>query len=203
MIGALSRNWWAFVVRGLAAIAIGVLAFTQPGATLIALVAVFAAFAIFDGVLAIAAGVSLEGSPRWMFILGGILGIAIGLLTINRPDVTALALVFLIGVWAIATGISEVVAAYNFRQVLENEWLLAISGIVSIAFGALLIVSPGDGVFAVLWLIGYFAILAGILYIAAGLRLRGVHEKLRPLEKAASAMGSALGQGQNPTATSS
>jgi uncharacterized membrane protein HdeD (DUF308 family) len=184
MIGSLSRNWWAFVLRGVVAIALGILAFVQPGATLIALIAVFAAYAIFDGVLAIAAGVSVDGGPRWMLILGGILGIVIGLLTINRPDVTAVALVLLIGVWAIATGVAEAVAAYSFREVLENEWLLAISGVISIAFGALLIVAPGDGIFAVLWLIGYYAIFAGIVYIAAGLRLRSVHEKLQPIEKA-------------------
>jgi uncharacterized membrane protein HdeD (DUF308 family) len=86
------------------------LAFVQPNATLVVLIAAFAAYAIFDGVLAISAGVSMDGGPRWMLILGGILGIAVGLLTINRPDVTALALVLLIGVWAIATGIAEAVA---------------------------------------------------------------------------------------------
>ena len=184
MIGSLSRNWWAFVLRGVVAIALGVLAFVQPGATLLALIAVFAAYAIFDGVLAVAAGVSVEGGPRWLFILGGILGIAVGLLTINRPDVTAIALVYLIGIWAIATGVAEAVAAYQFRQALTNEWLLAISGVVSVAFGAFLIVAPGDGVFAVLSVIGFYALFAGIMYIAAGLRLRGVHEKLQPLEQA-------------------
>jgi uncharacterized membrane protein HdeD (DUF308 family) len=194
MIGSLSRNWWAFVLRGIVAIALGILAFVQPGATLIALIAVFAAYAIFDGVLAIAAGVSVEGGPRWLFILGGILGIVVGLLTINRPDVTAVALVLLIGVWAIATGVSEAVAAYSFRQALENEWLLAISGVVSVVFGVFLIVAPGDGIFAVLWVIGYYAIFAGIMYIAAGIRLRGVHEKLQPLEKA-------FASGGQPTAT--
>ena len=189
MIGSLSRNWWAFVIRGIVAIALGVLAFVSPGATLVALIAVFAAFAIFDGILAIAAGISVDGSPRWMFILGGILGIVIGVLTINRPDITAVALVLLIGVWAIATGVAEAVAAYSFRDVLENEWLLAISGIVSVAFGALLIFAPGDGVLALLWLIGIYAIAAGILYIAAGLRLRSVNEKLQPLAKAMTGAG--------------
>jgi uncharacterized membrane protein HdeD (DUF308 family) len=189
MVGSLSRNWWAFVLRGIVAIALGVLAFASPGATLVALIAVFAAFAIFDGILAIAAGISVDGGPRWMFILGGILGIVIGVLTINRPDITAVALVLLIGVWAIATGVAEAVAAYSFREVLENEWLLALSGIVSVAFGALLIFAPGDGVLALLWLIGFYAILAGILYIAAGLRLRSVHEKLQPLEKAMGGAG--------------
>jgi uncharacterized membrane protein HdeD (DUF308 family) len=186
MIGMLSQNWWAFVLRGVVAIALGILAFVQPSATLLALIAVFAAYAIFDGVLAIAAGVSVEGGPRWLLIVGGILGIAIGLLTINRPDVTAIALVYLIAVWAIATGVSEAVAAYQFRQVLSNEWLLAVSGVVSVIFGAFLIVAPGDGVYAVLWVIGYYALFAGIMYIGAGLRLRGVHEKLEPLDKALS-----------------
>jgi len=198
MIGSLSSNWWAFVVRGIVAIALGVLAFVQPGATLIALIAVFAAYAIFDGVLAISAGVSVAGGPRWMLILGGILGILIGLLTINRPDITAISLVLLIGVWAIATGIAEVVAAYNFRQMLQDEWLLAISGVLSVAFGVLLIVSPGDGVFAVLWIIGFYAILAGVVYVAVGLRLRSVHETLQPFQKAVSEAASG---GKTPTAS--
>ena len=185
MIGSLSASWWAFVVRGLVALAIGILAFVQPGATLVALVAVFAAYAIVDGVLAIAAGVTVESGPRWMFIVGGILGIVVGLLTINRPDVTAIALVLLIGVWAIATGVTEVAAAYQFRQVLENEWLVALSGVISVVFGVFLIVAPGDGIFAVLWIIGFYAILAGITYLAVGIRLRGVHQKLAPMEKAA------------------
>jgi uncharacterized membrane protein HdeD (DUF308 family) len=202
MIGSLSRNWWAFAIRGILAIALGILAFVEPGITLVALIAVFAAYAIFDGVLAIAAGVSVEGGPRWLFILGGILGIAIGLLTLNRPDITAIALVYLIAVWAIATGVSEAAAAYSFREVLENEWLLAISGVVSVAFGVLLIFEPGDGVLAVLWLIGFYAIFAGVMYIGAGLRLRSVHEKLAPVEKA---MGAGSGQsragGQGTSAT--
>jgi uncharacterized membrane protein HdeD (DUF308 family) len=184
MIDSLSGSWWAFVVRGLVALAIGILAFVQPGVTLIALIAVFAAYAIVDGVLAIAAGVTVDSGPRWMFIVGGILGIVIGLLTINRPDVTAVALVLLIGVWAIATGVTEVAAAYQFRQVLENEWLVALSGVISVVFGVFLIVAPGDGIFAVLWIIGFYAILAGITYLAAGIRLRGVHQKLAPMDRA-------------------
>ena len=99
------------------------------------------------------------------------------MLTINRPDVTAIALVYLIAAWAIATGVSEAVASYQFRQVLSNEWLLAISGVVSVIFGAFLIVAPGDGVYAVLRAIGYNVLFAGVMY-AARLRLRGLHEKL-------------------------
>jgi uncharacterized membrane protein HdeD (DUF308 family) len=190
MIGMLSQNWWAFALRGVVAIALGILVFVEPGATLVALIAVFAAYAIFDGVLAIAAGASIEGGPRWMFIVGGLLGIALGLLTIERPDVTAVALVFLIGVWAIATGVSEAVAAYQFRAVLENEWLLVLSGVVSFGFGALLIVAPGAGIYAVLALIGYYALLAGIIYLGVAYRLRSVHKKVAPIANTIQRVGS-------------
>jgi uncharacterized membrane protein HdeD (DUF308 family) len=198
MIGMLAQNWWTFVLRGVVALAIGILAFVNPGVTLIALIAVFAAYAIFDGVLAVAAGVSVEGGPRWLLILGGILGLAIGILTIYRPDVTALALVYLIAIWAIGTGVAEAVAAYQYRQVLQNEWLLAISGIVSVIFGVYVIVAPGDGALAILWVIGFYAILAGILYIAAGLRLRSVNEKLQQVDKTLS--GAAQPRESKPTA---
>jgi uncharacterized membrane protein HdeD (DUF308 family) len=184
MIGMLSQNWWAFALRGVVAIALGILAFVEPNATLVALIAVFAAYALLDGVLAIAAGVSVEGGPRWMFIVGGVLGIALGLLTIGRPDVTAVALVIVIGVWAIAPGVSEAVAAYQFRAVLENEWLLVLSGVVSFGFGVLLIVAPGAGIYAVLALIGYYALLAGIIYLGVAYRLRSVHEKVAPIANA-------------------
>jgi uncharacterized membrane protein HdeD (DUF308 family) len=177
VIKLLAENWWAFALRGVVAIALGILAFVEPGATLAAAIAVFAAYAIFDGVLGIAAGVSVEGGPRWMFILSGILGIALGLVTIARPDVTAVALVLLIGVWAIATGVSEAVAAFQFRAVLENEWLLVLSGVISVAFGVLLIFEPGTGVFAVLALIGFYALFAGVIYLGVAYRLRSLREK--------------------------
>jgi uncharacterized membrane protein HdeD (DUF308 family) len=107
----LTRNWWAFVLRGVIAIALGGLAFAVPGPTLVALIAVFAAYAIVDGILAIIAGVGTPGSPRWWFIVGGIAGIAIGLFTIFSPGTTAIALVLLIGIWSIATGAAQIIAA--------------------------------------------------------------------------------------------
>lgn len=186
MTGMLSRTWWALALRGIVAIALGLLAFLVPGPTLVALIAVFAAYAIVDGVLAIVAGAGTPGGPRWWIILGGILGIAIGLFTFYSPGTTALALVLLIGIWAIVTGVAEVMAAYTLRRVLDREWLLALSGVISVAFGVLLVVSPGDGVLAVLWLIGYYAIFSGAMYLALAFRLRGVADRT-----AASASGRA------------
>ena len=168
----LTRNWWTFVLRGAIAIVLGVLAFVVPGPTLVALIAVFAAYAIVDGVLAIIAGARTDRGPRWWFILGGIAGIAIGLFTIYSPGTTAIALVLLIGVWSIATGVAEILAGWQLRREIEGELLLVIGGVISIIFGVYLVVAPGPGVLAVLWLIGFYAIFAGVLYVAQGLRLR-------------------------------
>ncbi len=170
----LSRNWWAFALRGVVALVLGVLAFVVPGPTLVALIAVFAAYATIDGILAIVAGAASPGGPRWWIILGGIAGVGIGLFTIYSPGTTAIALVLLIGVWSIATGVAEIVAAYTLRRAIDGELLLAVSGVISIAFGAFLVVAPGTGVLAVLWLIGFYAIFAGVMYLAMGIRLRGL-----------------------------
>ncbi len=168
----LTRNWWTFVLRGAIAIVLGVLAFVVPGPTLVALIAVFAAYAIVDGVLAIIAGARTDRGPRWWFIIGGIAGIAIGLFTIYSPGTTAIALVLLIGIWSIATGAAQILAAWQLRREIEGELLLVIGGVISIIFGVYLVVAPGPGVLAVLWLIGLYAIFAGVLYVAEGFRHR-------------------------------
>jgi uncharacterized membrane protein HdeD (DUF308 family) len=179
MLTALAaQNWGMFIVRGILALALGVLVFAAPGPSLAALILVFAAYAIVDGILAIGLGVSAPGGPRWLLVLGGILGIGIGVYTTVSPGITAIALVLLIGSFAIVRGVAEVATAIRLRSTIENAWLYVLSGVVSVAFGAFLIVSPGDGVLAVLFLIGYYAIFAGFTYIAVGFRLRQVNKSL-------------------------
>ena len=173
-----AQNWGMFVVRGILALALGVLVFVAPGPSLAALILVFAAYAIVDGILAIGLGVSAPGGPRWLIVLSGILGIAIGVYTFVSPGVTAIALVLLIGSFAIVRGVSEVATAIRLRSTIENAWLYVLSGIVSIIFGGFLIYAPGDGVLAVLFLIGYYAIFAGFMYLALGFRLRRVNKTL-------------------------
>ena len=182
MIGNLVRNWWAFVVQGILAIGVGVAAFVIPAPTLAAFLAVFAVYAVFTGVFEIAGGVSMENGPKWSLVLGGIASIAVGAITFASPASTAVAATLLVGIFAIATGVGRTSAAYTLGG-LRNSWLLALSGIVSIAFGLLLIVAPGAGVLAVLWLIGYYAIFAGIMSIAVGLRLRGVGQDVSSFEQ--------------------
>jgi uncharacterized membrane protein HdeD (DUF308 family) len=185
MLTALAaQNWGMFVLRGVLAIALGVLVFAAPAPSLAALIFVFAAYAIVDGIFAIAFGATAPGGPRWLLVVAGILGIAIGTYTFVSPQVTAVALVLLIGSFAVVRGVAEVGTAIWLRNHVENEWLYVLNGIVSIVFGTFLIVAPVEGAFAVLFVIGFYALFAGVTYVATGLRLRGVS---KTLETAASA----------------
>ena len=173
-----AQNWGMFVLRGIVALALGVLAFAAPAPTLAGLIFVFAAYAIVDGILAIAFGVSVPGGPSWLLVIAGIVGIGIGVYTAVSPQVTAVALTLLIGTFAFVRGIAEVGTAIWLRNLIESVWLYVLSGIVSILFGAFLIVAPGDGAYAVLFVIGFYALFAGVMYVAIGLRLRGVNQAL-------------------------
>jgi len=173
-----AQNWAMFVIRGILALALGVLALAAPSPTLAALIFVFAAYAIVDGVFAIALGVSAPTGPSWLLVLGGIIAIAIGAYTAVSPQVTAVALVLLVGSFAIVRGVAEVGTAIWFRSVIQSAWLYVLSGLVSIVFGAYLILAPGDGALAVVYVIGFYAIFVGVMYTALGLRLRDVNKTL-------------------------
>ena len=173
MIGNLTRNWWFFALQGVLAIGIGVAAFVVPGPTLAAFIAAFAAYAIVTGVLGVAAGLSVPNGPSWALVAGGVAGIAVGAVTVAQPAATAVAVVLLVGIYAIATGVGQVVAARALGRV-SNSFLLGLSGVLSVAFGVLLIMAPGDGALAVLWLIGFYSILAGVSLLGFGLRVRGL-----------------------------
>jgi uncharacterized membrane protein HdeD (DUF308 family) len=190
MIKQLTRNWWVFVVQGVLAVGIGVAAFAAPGPTLAAFIAVFAAYAIVSGALGILAGLGVPNGPNWALTLGGVAAIALGAIAIASPDSTAVAAVLLVGIFAIATGVAQIAGAYTLRR-FSNTLLLGVSGVVSVAFGVLLLMAPTDGVLTVLWLIGFYAIFAGVMYIGTGLRLRGVDERISSLGAQATSAGGA------------
>jgi uncharacterized membrane protein HdeD (DUF308 family) len=174
MVIVLARNWWALALRGLFAILFGIAAFAWPGITLGALVLLYGAYALVDGVFAIAAAVvgRTDGMPWWALVLEGVAGIAVGIMTFAWPGITALVLLYLIAAWAVVTGIFEIVAAVRLRKEIQGEWLLALSGILSVLFGFALVFNPLAGALAVVWLIGAYAIAFGILMIALAFRLR-------------------------------
>ena len=174
MVDTFRLNWWLLALRGLVAVLFGVLAFVWPGATLITLVWLFGAFALVNGLLSlILAAKAPKGYPRiGSLILGGLLGILAGLLTFVMPGITALGLLMLIAAWAIVTGIMEVVAAIRLRKIIANEWLLILAGIASIAFGVILFLQPAAGALALIWWIGAWALVFGILLIVLAFRMR-------------------------------
>jgi uncharacterized membrane protein HdeD (DUF308 family) len=176
MTTVLMRNWWALALRGIFAILLGLAAFVLPGVTLAVLVALFGAYAVVDGVLAIIAGVrAAERHERWWsLVLKGLAGIVAGVLAFVWPALTALALLFLIAGWAIVTGVLEIVAAVHLHRA-HGEWLLILNGVLSILFGLFVIVWPGAGVLTLLWIIGVYAIVFGAVLLVLAFRLRNLH----------------------------
>ena len=153
-------------------IALGVAAILLPGPTLAALIAVFGAFALVDGVLSVIAGFMAPGKTRWWLVVAGAVGIGIGVLTFLSPTATAIALVLFIGAWSIVTGAGQVITAWRLRNEIEGEGWWILSGAVSVLFGAYLVIFPGEGALAVLWLIGFYAIFFGVTLLYLGWQAR-------------------------------
>ena len=178
MAADLARNWWLLALRGVIGILFGIGAFVWPGSTLAALVLVFGAYVFVDGIFAVVAGIGMRRQIDrwWLIVLEGVAGIILGLLTFRSPDTTALVLVTFIAAWSIVTGVLEIVTAVRIRAMIANEWLMILSGVVSIIFGILLIVQPGAGAISIVWLLGAYALLFGILTLMLAFRLRGLHD---------------------------
>jgi uncharacterized membrane protein HdeD (DUF308 family) len=176
MLGMLARNWWVVALRGVFAIVFGVLALIWPGLTLFVLIALFGAYALVDGVFAVIAGIAAYGQNErwWAVLLEGIAGILLGLLTFFYPGITALVLVYFIAAWALITGVFEIVAAIRLRKEISGEWMMILSGIVSIVFGLFLLVAPGAGALGLTAVIGAYAIVWGILLLILAFRLRNL-----------------------------
>jgi len=179
---ALARWWWTFILRGVLAILFGVLAFFAPGLGAAVLVGLFAAWVIIDGIGNIIAGVRGRGQDRswWLEILEGVVGIAAGLIALTFPVYAAGLLVLIIAVWAIVTGVLEIIAAIRLRELISGEVWMGLAGVASILFGVILIAFPAAGALSLVWLISSFAIVFGIFLILLGLRLRGLHELAQP-----------------------
>lgn len=169
------RTWWTVLIRGIAAVLFGLLALVWPSATLLALVLCFGAYALVDGVLALIAATREMGHGQrveWLFA-EGVFGVLAGLFTLIIPGVTALMLLYFIAAWAVLTGITEIVQAIELRREISNEWLLILSGVISVLLGVALALFPGAGALSLIWVIGIYAIFFGALLIGLSLRLRG------------------------------
>jgi uncharacterized membrane protein HdeD (DUF308 family) len=158
-------------LRGVFAVLFGLLTFLIPGITLLTLVLLFGAYAILDGIFDIISAVRAPGR-HWPLVLEGVVGIIIGILTFIWPGITTMVLLYLIAFWAIFTGILEIVAGIRLREVIANEWLLILMGVLSVLFGFLILIFPGAGALAIVIWIGAYALLFGIMLIALAFLLR-------------------------------
>jgi uncharacterized membrane protein HdeD (DUF308 family) len=189
MLESLAASWWVFLIRGLAAIAFGVIAVFWPGITVGALVIVFGAYAVVDGVFDLMLGIrgtastgrSLTGGDRVWLVLSGILGVAAGFIAFVWPGITAVALLWVIAFWAVFTGVIELFAAWRLRAELTNEWMWVISGLLSIALGVLLIAQPAEGALALVLWVGILAIAWGTALCVLAFRIRGLAGRPAPV----------------------
>jgi len=174
MFDTLKANWWLIILRGLLAVLFGVMAFVWPGATLAALVILFGAYALVDGIFAIIAAIKTpEGvGGRGALVALGIISTAAGVLTFMYPGITAVALIYIMGAWAVLRGIVEIVAAIQLRKQISNEWLLLLAGVLSVAFGVLLFINPSAGALSLVWIIGIYAVVYGILLLVLAYKLK-------------------------------
>jgi uncharacterized membrane protein HdeD (DUF308 family) len=175
LVGTLADNWWLLLLRGLAAIAFGVIAFFWPGITLVALTYLWGAYAIADGIIALGATLAASGGdagPRWWLGLSGVVGILAGIVAFAYTGMTALVLVVFIAVWAIIIGVLQLYAAGQLWKVIDNGWWLILSGLISIAFGAVIIAWPGTGALAVIWTIAWYAVFFGCTLVGLSFELK-------------------------------
>ena len=162
MTAVLAKNWWAIGIRGVAGILFGLIALFLPGATMLSLVLVFAAYALIDGVFGIVSSVrAARAHERWGYLLlEGLVNIAVAAVAVLWPGITVVAFVFLVAFWAILTGVLELMAAFRLDFIDGRGWLI-FGGIVSILYGALLIVAPMIGAVVLTWWLGAYALVFG------------------------------------------
>src|SRR5215470_10117223 len=176
MFNLMTQNWWAIALRGLVAVLFGIAAFMWPGITLWALVALFGAYALIDGIFAVIEAFRRDVSRErwWALLFEGAVGVAIGLLTFFWPGLTAMGLLYLIAFWAIVTGVFEIITAIRLRHEIRGEWMMALIGILSIAFGTLLVARPVAGALSVVLIIGAYVFAMGALMVALAFKLRSM-----------------------------
>lgn len=170
----LARNWWMFLLRGVLALIFGVVAIMFPASAFVSLVLIFGAFALVDGIFALVSAFTSNAKSEnwWWIILQGVLGVLVGALTLIQPAAMGESLLILIGAWAIVSGIFQIITAIRIRKQIEGEFWMILSGLISVAFGALVIANPLSGAVAIGFIIGIYAVIFGITLIALSLRLK-------------------------------
>lgn len=173
VLPTLTAYWWALLFRGIAAVLFGLAAIFWPGLTLFTLIVFFGAYTVVDGIFAIVTAIRGSGSRRWLLLAEGVIGVLVGLIALFSPGMTALVFLYVIAAWAILTGVLKVVMAVWLRREIDNEWTMALGGVLWVLLGVVLAVLPGVGVLSLTWLIGIFALGAGLTYLVLAFKVRG------------------------------
>jgi uncharacterized membrane protein HdeD (DUF308 family) len=187
MIGEmLSRYWWLTLLRGLFWILLGITVFARPGISVLALTLALGIVMFADGVVNAVNAIAgrKEHEDWWVLLLVGITGIGVGILTFRSPAAVALAFVFYVAIWAIATGMLEIIAAVRLRKQIKGELWMVLAGIASVIFGVLLVARPGFGVFTLLWIIGIYSIAFGIMLLMLSVELKAIGKNFFSLPRA-------------------
>ena len=183
MLDMLARRWWLFVLRGVVATLFGIFAIVWPDATVLVLVILWGAYALVDGAVALGLAAAARGAPRQPRLVFGLLGatgVIAGFIALVWPDVTALALLWIIAVWALIVGVTQVATAVRMRDVISNEWFLGLSGLLTVVLGVILLVRPAEGALALVTVIGVFAILWGVSLVSFGCGCAGWAPRCAP-----------------------
>jgi uncharacterized membrane protein HdeD (DUF308 family) len=171
-------RWWVWTLRGVFAIVFGLLALVMPGLTLALLILLFGIWAFVDGITHLSLALQAEAVHPWIHGLEGLIGMAVGVIAFFYPMATALALVYVIAVWAILTGIARVALSFQLRDLPSREWLIGLSGVLAVIFGLILVWAPEAGAIAISFWIGIFALVAGLVFVGLSLRMRRLHRLL-------------------------
>jgi uncharacterized membrane protein HdeD (DUF308 family) len=168
------RSWWVLALRGAAGILFAVLTLAWPGLTLLTLIALFAAYALIGGAVAVAGAIRHRRSEddRWPVMLLGLVSIGAGVVAVTRPALTALVLVMVMAANALVIGVLDIVAAIRLRREIEGEWMLALAGLASIVFAAIVFLYPLAGVLTLIWMVSLYAFVTGALLLMQAARVR-------------------------------
>lgn len=179
MLTTVCKRWWVLLLRGIAAVVLGICAIVWPIPTITTLVLCFGIFSIIDGIAAIFLGFrgEADGTVWWTMVVLGLMALVAGALVLAWPALGLVALVTIIAVSALLRGTFEIYAAIVLRKEIEDEWILGLSGALSALFGLLILYNPSAGLLAITLLIGAYMIAIGAFAIALALRLRMMHHK--------------------------
>ncbi|MGO2366791.1 MAG: HdeD family acid-resistance protein [Pseudoalteromonas sp.] len=174
LTNSLTKSWRVLLMRGLIAIIFGLVTWFAPRASLQVILLIFAGYFFFDGLLRVWVAISSKSNNPlwWLLLVGGILSTAAALMTLFVPDITTLLLLYYIAAWAIAIGVVEILVAMKLRHEISGEWLLIITGALSVIFGLYLMFNPGAGILTLLWLVATYAVIFGSLMVLFALKLK-------------------------------